>query len=106
MSRECGFSINLREDIMENYVCPVCGGNLVYWNEYYFEKFQKINPNTGKLNKRIYETKPQEANCGDMHGLRCENEKCNWCINIINESNMLTNVFDEWFDKNKNDLRI
>lgn len=56
---------------MKKYCCPECGGNLLYWNEYYYEKHQKINPYTGKLSKKVY--KSEERDDIDHEGFRCEN---------------------------------
>lgn len=64
------------------YICPKCGAPIRYWNEFFFYKKQNIDPQTGQYG-RIMNTKPQEHNCGDMHGFECT--KCNWSINVISE---------------------
>ena len=54
---------------MENkYVCPKCGGKLVYWITLYSEKIRTINPKTGVLSKTIKKGNLCE---GDTMGFRC-----------------------------------
>jgi len=85
---------------MKKFTCPKCDGNIVYWNEYYFEKYQKINPQTGKLSKRVY--KSEECDDVDHEGFRCE--VCGWVSNTIND--VFPEHLEEWHDKNKGKLKI
>ena len=58
----------------DKYVCPICGGKIEHWHEFYFEERQKIDPKTGQCG-RTTKTKPQPS---DLYGLRCT--ECNWDI--------------------------
>ena len=84
------------------FICPVCGGKIQYWKEYLVTKTQNINPKTGELNKTVQKSKLDENN-GDMRGLQCQNIKCRWSINDVNQS--IPDNFEEWYDKNRNMIK-
>jgi transposase-like protein len=83
-------------------ICPECGGQLKYWNEYYFYKSQKINPNTGKPNKTI--TKGKSSDDCDHEGFKCL--KCGWTFNTINDSYDEIEYLGDWLDQHREELKV
>lgn len=60
---------------MSKYICPECKGRLEFWEEHVYEEIQRINKETGKLNKRI--EKSHSISVG-TNGIRCI--ECNFSI--------------------------
>jgi hypothetical protein len=60
---------------MDNkFICPKCGGNIRYWQEYSFTKTKNINPKTGKPVKTVRTSKPEISD--GLRGFECC--KCDW----------------------------
>lgn len=79
-------------------ICPVCGGELQYWEEYIADKTRNINPTTGRLGKvKIGELKPLDG----MSGLKCS--KCTWLINDV--SNFIPTEFEKWYDEHRDEIK-
>lgn len=51
--------------------CPLCSGQLFFWEEYVYQESQNINNKTGLLEKRILKSKPEQVN---TNGIECK--KC------------------------------
>lgn len=65
------------------YVCPKCGGRLIYWSEFLYEERQVVNPKTGELYSKKVKTKPEELD--NMFGLKCENDNCDFLVNLATD---------------------
>lgn len=87
---------------MAKYVCPECGGKLLYWKEYAKTIFQPINANTGKPNKQTFTTTEGQS-CGDKEGFQCT--ECGWNVNIIIEPD-IPDYLDEIIEKYADEIKV
>jgi len=88
---------------MDNkFVCPVCGGNIRYWQEYAIDKLQNINPKTGKPVKTVKHGELKQLD--DHRGFECCNTECSWQINEFRDD--VPNRLINWRDKHFEDIKI
>lgn len=84
------------------FICPVCGGNIRYWQEYVIVQSQNINPKTGKPIKTINRTGLKHLD--DHRGFECCNENCNWWINEFTDD--VPNQLTDWHNKHYEDIKV
>lgn len=63
---------------VNKYICPECGGTLIYWEEEVVEKKKSIDSRTGKVYGKATKTITE----GENEGVACES--CGWMYNTVN----------------------
>lgn len=66
---------------MSKYSCPKCGGNLYILSEHVYDKEQNIDPQTGKLKKRI--VREYGGDCQTLIHIQCRD--CDFSFNENND---------------------
>jgi len=65
-----------------NFKCPECGGNLMYWMELTATAYYPLTKDNTRINK-FPKGKINLESCNDPEGFICS--KCGWCCSEIDE---------------------
>lgn len=84
------------------FICPVCGGNIRYWQDYVYTQYRNINTKTGNPFKTV---KHGKSNYIDDHrGFECCNTDCNWSINEFRDD--VPDYLINWRNEHFEDIKI
>ncbi|MFQ4258409.1 UNVERIFIED_CONTAM: hypothetical protein C4Z64_01105 [Clostridioides difficile] len=62
---------------LKKFVCPKCGGQLIFIQNYGYEIIKKINKTTGKFTGKVVKNKPTLQEWTDIVCIECEFTKTN-----------------------------